>query len=66
MHHPAHQAAFRRQLAGELAAIATTSAWIPHHINALESRCTACGRMADVAQNSGSYRCGERLPQAQW
>jgi hypothetical protein len=39
-----------------------TSVWIPHHINALWVRCTACGRMSDYAQDDGKCQCGQSLP----
>jgi len=45
---------------------ATTSVWIPHHINALRARCTSCGGMSDRAEHDGSCGCGQPLPQAHW
>jgi hypothetical protein len=39
-----------------------TSVWIPHHINALWVRCTACGRMSDYDRDDGKCQCGQSLP----
>ena len=40
----AHQLAVKRQLTEDFIAHATTSVWVPHHINTLWTRCTSCGQ----------------------
>lgn len=58
----AHREAMRVFLGPDFAEGGMTSVWIPHHINALWVRCTACGRMSDYDQNDGKCQCGQELP----
>ena len=48
----------------ELGDAAFTSVWIPHHINPMWVRCTACGKMNSYEKNSGRCICGQPLPEA--
>jgi hypothetical protein len=50
-----HQEAVNRFFGGGLGAAGFTSVWIPHHLNAMWVRCTACGRVTDFEQRGG--RC---------
>jgi predicted ester cyclase/heme-degrading monooxygenase HmoA len=61
-----HQVAVKRFLTEDFCAGATTSVWIPHHVNALWSRCTSCGSISDLAQNDDSCGCGQPLPRTHW
>jgi steroid delta-isomerase-like uncharacterized protein len=58
----AHREAMKVFLGSDFAEGGMTSVWIPHHINALWVRCTACGRMSDYAQDDGKCQCGQSLP----
>ena len=58
----AHREAMQVFFGSEFAEGGMTSVWIPHHINALWVRCTACGRMSDYAQDDGKCQCGQSLP----
>ena len=58
----AHRAAMKVFLGSDFAEGGMTSVWIPHHINALWVRCTACGRMSDYEQDEGKCQCGQSLP----
>ena len=58
----AHREAMQVFFGREFAEGGTTSVWIPHHINALWVRCTACGRMCDYDQDEGKCQCGQSLP----
>ncbi len=58
----AHREAMKVFLGSNFAEGGMTSVWIPHHINALWVRCTACGRMSDYAQDDGKCQCGQSLP----
>ena len=58
----AHREAMQVFFGHEFAEGGMTSVWIPHHINALWVRCTACGRMSDYDQDEGKCQCGESLP----
>ena len=58
----AHREAMKVFFGPEFAEGAMTSVWIPHHINALWVRCTACGRMSDYDQDEGKCQCGQSLP----
>jgi len=66
MRNSAHQIAVRRFLTEDFCAGGTTSVWVPHHVNALRTRCGSCGRMYDLAQDDGRCSCGQPLPQAHW
>jgi heme-degrading monooxygenase HmoA/ketosteroid isomerase-like protein len=66
MRSSAHQVAVKRLLTEDFCADAATSVWVPHHINALWTRCTCCGGVSDLAQNDDSCGCGQPLPQAHW
>ena len=48
----------------ELGDGAFTSVWIPHHINPMWVRCTACGKMNSYEKYSGMCICGQPLPEA--
>ena len=58
----AHREAMKVFLGSDFAEGGMTSVWIPHHINALWVRCTACGRMSDYDQDEGKCQCGQSLP----
>jgi steroid delta-isomerase-like uncharacterized protein len=58
----AHGEAMRRFWA-ELGDAAFTSVWVPHHINPLWVRCTACRRMNAYEKRSGVCGCGQPLPE---
>ena len=58
----AHREAMKVFLSSNFAEGGMTSVWIPHHINALWVRCTACGRMSDYDQDEGKCKCGQSLP----
>ena len=58
----AHREAMKVFLGSEFAEGGMTSVWIPHHINALWVRCTACGRMSDYERDEGMCQCGQSLP----
>ena len=58
----AHREAMKVFLGSNFAEGGMTSVWIPHHINALWVRCTACGRMSDYEQDEGKCQCGQSLP----
>jgi steroid delta-isomerase-like uncharacterized protein len=58
----AHREAMKVFLGSNFAEGGMTSVWIPHHVNALWVRCTACGRMSDYAQDDGKCQCGQALP----
>ena len=66
MRNSTHQLAVKRFFTGDLSASATTSVWVPHHINAPWTRCTSCGRIPDRAQKNGRCDCGQPLAQADW
>jgi len=57
----AHREAMKVFFGSEFAEGGMTSVWIPHHINALWVRCTACRRMQYYDQNNGKCQCGESL-----
>jgi steroid delta-isomerase-like uncharacterized protein len=40
-----------------------TSVWVPHHLNPMWVRCTACGKMADYERLEGQCECGAALPE---
>jgi steroid delta-isomerase-like uncharacterized protein len=56
-----HAEAMRRFWA-EVGESAYTSVWVPHHINPLWVRCTACHKMNDYEKNAGTCKCGQPLP----
>jgi steroid delta-isomerase-like uncharacterized protein len=58
----AHREAMQMFFGSEFSEGAMTSVWMPHHINALWVRCTACGRMSDYDQEEGKCQCGQSLP----
>lgn len=58
----AHREAMKVFLGSDFAEGGMTSVWIPHHINALWVRCTACGRMSDYDRDEGKCQCGQELP----
>jgi steroid delta-isomerase-like uncharacterized protein len=58
----AHRQAMQVFFGSDFAEGGMTSVWIPHHINALWVRCTACGHMSDYDQDEGKCQCGESLP----
>ena len=58
----AHREAMKMFLGSDFAEGGMTSVWIPHHINALWVRCTACGRMSDYDRDEGKCQCGQLLP----
>jgi len=58
----AHRKAIKVFFGSEFAEGGMTSVWIPHHLNALWVRCTACGRMSDYDQDEGKCQCGQLLP----
>jgi hypothetical protein len=66
MRNSVHKVAVKQFFTGNLSASATTSVWVPHHINGLWTRCASCGRLSDLAQDSDSCGCGQPLPQAHW
>lgn len=47
----------------ELSHAAYTSVWVPHHINPMLIRCTACGKMNAHDIKSGVCSCGAPLPE---
>ena len=59
----AHKDALDRFFGPDFATAATTMVWVPHHLNAMWVRCTACGHMADYDQGQGKCRCGQPLPE---
>lgn len=48
----------------DLGDAAFTSVWVPHHINPMWVRCTACGKMNAYEKNAGACMCGAPLPEA--
>jgi steroid delta-isomerase-like uncharacterized protein len=66
MRNSVHQVAVKQFFTGNLSASASTSVWVPHHINGLWTRCASCGRPSDLAQDSDSCGCGQPLPPAHW
>ena len=58
-----HKEAVDRTLLTDFGAAVFTSVWVPHHLNAMWVRCTACGRFADCEQLDGKCQCGQRLPE---
>ena len=58
----AHSEAVKKFWA-ELGESAFTSVWLPHHINPMWVRCTACSKMVDHDKSAGKCSCGETLPE---
>ncbi|MEW6086267.1 MAG: ester cyclase [Chloroflexota bacterium] len=52
-----------RKFWAEVSESAYTSVWVPHHINPLWVRCTACHKMNNYEKNSGVCKCGQLLPE---
>jgi steroid delta-isomerase-like uncharacterized protein len=48
----------------ELSHSAYTSVWVPHHINPMWVRCTACQKMNSYDKLAGMCSCGQPLPEA--
>ena len=58
-----HKEAVDRVLLTDFGAAVFTSVWVPHHLNAMWVRCTACGRFANYEQLDGKCQCGQPLPE---
>ncbi len=48
----------------DLGSAGFTSVWVPHHINPLWVRCSACGKMKSFESHGGVCGCGQPLPPA--
>jgi hypothetical protein len=59
----AHQEAMERFFGPDFAASAMTSVWVPHRLNTLWVRCTACKRRVDAERQNGQCQCGQPLPE---
>lgn len=58
-----HKEAIERSLGPDFSAAVHTGVWVPHHLNPMWVRCTACGRMADFERLAGKCQCGQLLPE---
>ena len=62
-----HREAMKAFFSSNFTEGAMTSVWVPHHINTLWTRCSACGKLSDYEQREGRCACGEPLPEiAYW
>jgi steroid delta-isomerase-like uncharacterized protein len=62
MRSPPHLAAMKRFFGPTFAGAVHTSVWVPHHLNPLWIRCSACDRVVDDAKAGGRCPCGQALP----
>jgi len=58
-----HRQVMQKAMGPEFSAAFHTSVWVPHHLNPMWVRCTACGRMAEFERLEGQCECGEPLPE---
>jgi len=59
----AHKEAMERALGPDFSVAFQTGVWVPHHLNPMWVRCTACGRMADFERRAGQCHCDQPLPE---
>lgn len=59
----AHKEAVERTLGPDFSIAFQTGVWVPHHLNSMWVRCTACGRMTDFERWAGQCQCGQPLPE---
>jgi steroid delta-isomerase-like uncharacterized protein len=58
-----HKEAMERFFGSDFAAAGHTSVWVPHRLNPMWVRCTACGRVAEYDQLEGKCQCNQPLPE---